>query len=107
MPRLIFVFEIRLKPGHTIEQYRFDWQNGSDRIVQELGCKCTTLFRSLTDPNLLIAMPEWESIEARIDAMEKINNPDHPDYDLTHRHLEHADFVLSPGWLEEIGYAEH
>lgn len=66
---MIFVFEVRIKPGHTAEQYADAWVRASELIQRAPGALGTRLHRKLDDPNVLLAIASWESKETR-DAME-------------------------------------
>lgn len=66
---MIFVFEVRIKPGHTAEQYADAWVRASELIQRAPGALGTRLHRKLDDPNVLLAIASWESKAAR-DAME-------------------------------------
>jgi heme-degrading monooxygenase HmoA len=70
-----FIFEVRVKEGHTAEEYADAWVRASELIQQAPGARGTRLHRSLDDPNRLIAIAEWDSKEER-DAMEKRDNPE-------------------------------
>jgi quinol monooxygenase YgiN len=64
-----FIFEVRIKPGYTAEQYANAWVRASEIIQQAQGAQGTRLHRKIGDPNILLAIATWESKAAR-DAME-------------------------------------
>lgn len=65
-----FIFEVRIKPGHTAEQYAQAWVRASAILQQAPGARGTRLHRKFGDPRTLIAIASWESKAAR-DAMER------------------------------------
>ncbi|MFA5678639.1 MAG: antibiotic biosynthesis monooxygenase [Pseudomonas sp.] len=70
-----FIFEVRIKPGHTAEQYADAWVRASQIIQRAPGARGTELHRKIGDPMTLIAIASWDSKEQR-DAMERQHNPD-------------------------------
>lgn len=64
-----FIFEVRIKPGHTAEQYADAWVRASEIIQRAPGARGTELHRKLGDPNTLLAIATWHSKGER-DAME-------------------------------------
>ena len=70
-----FIFEVRVKEGHTAEEYADAWVRASELIQQGPGARGTELHRKVGDPNTLIAIASWESKEQR-DAMEGKHNPE-------------------------------
>lgn len=70
-----FIFEVRVKDGHTAEEYADAWVRASKIIQQAPGARGTRLHRKLDDPNALIAIASWES-KAHRDAMEGEHNPE-------------------------------
>ena len=68
-----FIFEVRVKPGYTAEQYADAWVHASKIIQQAPGARGTRLHRKIGDPNVLIAIATWES-KAQRDAMEGNQN---------------------------------
>jgi len=67
---MIYVFEVRVKPGHTPEQYADAWVRASELIQRAPGARGTRLHRKLDDPDTMLAIASWESKQAR-DAMEQ------------------------------------
>ncbi|SES96849.1 antibiotic biosynthesis monooxygenase family protein [Marinobacter segnicrescens] len=70
-----FIFEVRIKDGHTAEEYADAWVRASELIQQAPGARGTELHRKIGDPNTLIAIASWES-KAQRDAMEGQHNPE-------------------------------
>ena len=70
-----FIFEVRVKDGHTAEEYAEAWVRASKIIQQAPGARGTELHRKIGDPNTLIAIASWESKEQR-DAMESLPSPE-------------------------------
>lgn len=64
-----YLFEVRIRPGYTAEDYADAWVRASEIIQQAPGARGTELRRCIGDPQRLIAIASWESKEAR-DAME-------------------------------------
>lgn len=64
-----FVFEVRVKPGYTAEQYADAWVRASRIIQQAPGARGTRLHRKIGDPSMLLAIATWVSKGQR-DAME-------------------------------------
>jgi quinol monooxygenase YgiN len=69
-----FVFEVRIKPGHTAEQYAAAWVRVSELLQRAPGARGTRLHRRIGDPNRLLAIASWESKAAR-DAMDHRRDP--------------------------------
>jgi quinol monooxygenase YgiN len=65
-----FIFEVRIKPGHTAEQYAAAWVRVSRLLQRAPGACGTQLHRKIGDPAALIAIASWESKTAR-DAMDQ------------------------------------
>ncbi len=66
---MLFIFEVRVKPGYSAEQYADAWVRASEIIQRAPGARGTRLHRKIGDPNVLIAIASWDS-KARRDAME-------------------------------------
>ncbi|HKQ83796.1 MAG TPA: antibiotic biosynthesis monooxygenase [Steroidobacteraceae bacterium] len=64
-----FIFEVRIKPGHTAEEYADAWLRASELIQRAPGARGTRLQRKIGAPNTLLAIASWDSKEYR-DAME-------------------------------------
>jgi quinol monooxygenase YgiN len=64
-----FIFEVKIKPGYTAEQYAHAWVRASEIIQQAPGAQGTRLHRKIGNPDTLLAIATWESKAAR-DAME-------------------------------------
>lgn len=69
-----FIFEVRIREGHTAEEYADAWLRASELIQQAPGARGTELHRKIGDPHTLIAIATWESKAAR-DAMESDKHP--------------------------------
>lgn len=69
-----FIFEVRIKPGHTAEQYADAWVRASKIIQSAPGARGTQLHRKIGDPNTLLAIASWDSKASR-DAMEQRRDP--------------------------------
>lgn len=64
-----YIFEVRVKPGYTAEQYADAWVRASEIIQQAPGARGTRLHRKIDDPSVLLAIASWES-KAQRDEME-------------------------------------
>ena len=60
-----FIFEVRIRPGFTAEQYADAWVRARKIIQTAHGARGTRLHRKIGDPNVLIAIAEWDSKAAR------------------------------------------
>ena len=65
-----FIFEVRVKPGYTAEAYAAAWIRASEIIQRAPGARGTRLHRKPGDPNVLLAIAEWDS-KADRDAMDE------------------------------------
>jgi len=61
-----FIFEVRIKPGHTPEQYADTWVRVSRILQQAPGARGTRLHRKIGDPNRLLAIEENPKTNARL-----------------------------------------
>ncbi|WP_432695662.1 antibiotic biosynthesis monooxygenase family protein [Marinobacterium sp. YM272] len=64
-----YIFQVRIKPGYSAEQYADAWVRASRLIQQAPGAQGTELHRKIGDPDTLIAIAHWSS-KAQRDAME-------------------------------------
>jgi len=64
-----FIFEVHIKPGYSAEQYADAWLRASEIIQRAPGAQGTRLHRKIGDPNVLLAIATWESVDVR-NAME-------------------------------------
>lgn len=69
-----FIFEVRIKPGHSAEQYAEAWVRASEIIQRAVGARGTQLHRKIDDPGTLLAIASWDSKASR-DAMEQRRDP--------------------------------
>lgn len=60
-----FIFEVRVKPGYSIEQYADAWMEASRIIQQTPGARGTFLHRKLGEPDTVLAIAHWDSKAAR------------------------------------------
>lgn len=56
-----YIFEVRIKPGYTAEQYAAAWVRASEIIQRSPGARGTRLHRKIGDPGVLLAIAEWDS----------------------------------------------
>ena len=66
---MIYVFEVHIKPGHTVEQYAEAWVHASEIIQRAPGARGTRLHRKIDDPSTLLAIASWDT-KAHRDTME-------------------------------------
>jgi len=71
---VIFVFEVRIRPGYTAEEYAAAWVRASEIIQQAPGARGTRLHRKLGDTRALIAIASWDGKPER-DAAEAARDP--------------------------------
>lgn len=64
-----FIFEVKIKPGYSAEQYAAAWIKASEIIQRAPGAQGTRLHRKIGSPDTLLAIATWETKAAR-DAME-------------------------------------
>lgn len=64
-----YLFEVRIKEGHTVEEYADAWVRASELIQQHPGARGTELRRKIGEPDKLLAIASWDS-KADRDAME-------------------------------------
>lgn len=56
-----FIFEVRMKPGYTVEEYAEAWMHASEIIQRTPGARGTYLHRKIGDPSALLAIATWDS----------------------------------------------
>lgn len=62
---MYFIFEVRIRPEHTAEQYADAWVRASRIIQRASGARGTRLHRKIGDSGTLIAIAQWDSKESR------------------------------------------
>ena len=60
-----FIFEVRMKPGYTVEEYAAAWVEASRIIQRTPGARGTYLHRKIGEPDTLLAIATWDSKESR------------------------------------------
>jgi hypothetical protein len=60
-----FVFRIRIKPGHSADDYAAAWARASEIIQRAPGARGTRLHRRIGHPDELLAIASWDSKERR------------------------------------------
>lgn len=58
---MFFVFEVRMKPGYTVEEYAAAWMRASEIIQRNPGARGTYLHRKLGSSDTLLAIAHWAS----------------------------------------------
>ena len=86
-----FIFQVRVKPPYTVEEYAESWVRASEVIQQTPGARGTRLHRKIGDPNVLLAIASWESKEAR-DAKDDLR--DETVRAILEKHAVHCEFKL-------------
>ncbi len=71
---MIFIFEVRIKPGYSAEEYAAAWVRASEMIQSAPGALGTRLHRKIGKPDVLVAIASWDSKLAR-DAAEAARDP--------------------------------
>lgn len=56
-----FIFEVRMKPGYTADEYADAWIRASRIIQCAPGARGTHLHRKIGDPDTLLAIASWAS----------------------------------------------
>lgn len=60
-----FIFEVRVKPGYSVEEYAAAWVQASEIIQRTAGARGTYLHRRIGDPDCVLAIAHWDSKAAR------------------------------------------
>lgn len=60
-----FIFEVRVKPGYSVEEYADAWILASEIIQQSPGAEGTRLHRKIGDPDVVLAIASWDSKASR------------------------------------------
>jgi|HigsolmetaGSP11D_1036233.scaffolds.fasta_scaffold16962_2 Antibiotic biosynthesis monooxygenase. len=71
---MLYIFEVRIREGHSAEEYAEAWVRASRLIQQAPGALGTRLHRKIGDDRTLIAIAHWTSKAAR-DAAEARHDP--------------------------------
>ena len=53
---MIFIFEVRIKPGYSAEEYAAAWVRASEMIQSAPGALGTRLHRKIGKPDVLVAI---------------------------------------------------
>jgi hypothetical protein len=102
-----YIFEVRIKAGHTAEQYAAAWVRVSEILQRAPGAQGTRLHRKIGDAHRLLAIASWDSKASR-DAMEQRRDP--VVRAILNEAAQHCDIVLlgefeEPEWVVEPGHA--
>lgn len=60
-----FLFEVTMRPGHSVDEYAQGWVAASEIIQQTPGARGTYLHRKIGQPNVALAIAHWDSKAAR------------------------------------------
>ncbi|GMU45902.1 MAG: hypothetical protein AMXMBFR26_06840 [Porticoccaceae bacterium] len=96
-----FIFEVRVKPGYSAEEYAEAWVRASEIIQRTPGARGTYLHRKIGDPERLLAIAHWDSKAAR-DA--KDDRRDETVRRILEKHARTCEFTLI-GEFEEPEWA--
>lgn len=96
-----FIFEVRMKPGYTVEQYAQAWIEASEIIQRAPGALGTELHRKIGSDDTLLAIAHWES-KAQRDA--KDDRADATVRAILERHAKHCEITVigefeEPEWV--------
>ena len=72
--RMIFIFEVQVKPGASAERYAEAWVRASEIIQRAAGARGTRLHRRIGDSGSLLAIASWDS-KAQRDAADGQRDP--------------------------------
>ncbi len=86
-----YIFEVRMRPGYSVEEYAEAWIRASEIIQQTPGARGTYLHRKIGEPDTLLAIAHWES-KAHRDA--KDDRRDETVRRILEKHAVHCDFRL-------------
>jgi quinol monooxygenase YgiN len=56
-----FIFQVRMKPGYTVEEYAEAWIRVSEIIQRTPGARGTYLHRKIGYPDTVLAIANWAS----------------------------------------------
>ncbi len=93
-----FIFEVRMKPGYTVDEYAAAWISASEIIQRTPGARGTYLHRKIGSPDTLLAIATWES-KAHRDA--KDDRRDATVRAILDKHARHCDVTVI-GEFEEL-----
>lgn len=83
-----YIFEIKIKPGHTVDEYVAAWKRGSGIIQKMPGARGTRLYFKIGEPRTLLAVAEWKSKKYRDKAMSELDKAGEKIQMLIHKHKE-------------------
>lgn len=86
-----FIFKIKIKEGHTEQEYIDVWKRGSAVIQKMEGAQGTALHRKIGELGTLLAIATWESKEARDAAMKKLQEVDPETRRIIDAHKEYGE----------------
>ena len=58
---MLFIFEVTVQPGFSVEQYAQGWVEASRIIQQNEGAQGTFLHRKIGHPDTVLAIAHWRS----------------------------------------------
>ncbi len=56
-----FIFEVRMRPGYSVEEYAQAWIRASEIIQRAPGARGTYLHRKIGEPDTVLAIATWSS----------------------------------------------
>lgn len=96
-----FIFQVKLRLGHSANDYIEAWKNSSAIIQPSAGAEGTWLFRKIGQPDTFLAIANWESVEARDAAMKKLSESGAEIQSVYKKHNEHGTIHIV-GTFEEV-----
>ncbi len=69
-----FIFEVRVREGHSAAQYADAWVRASRIIQRSAGARGTRLHRKIDDPDTLVAIASWDAKASRDAADERLRD---------------------------------
>ena len=88
-----YIFEIKIRNGHTVEEYVEAWRNGSVIIQKYSGARGTRLYRKINESDKLLAIADWESKTSRDSAMKALAESDAETQRVWKAHNEFGEFT--------------
>ena len=86
-----FIFEVKMKPGFSVEEYAEGWVKASEIMQQTPGALGTYLHRKIGSDDTVLAIAHWQSKAARglkdDDASEEVRS-------ILAKHAKHCDISI-------------
>jgi len=98
-----YIFEIKIKSGHSLDEYVESWKAGSAVIQKYPGANGTRLYKKIGEPEKLLAIADWESKKLRDQAMKSLSESDSETQKIWKAHGEYGD-ITKIGEFDETGW---